>query len=286
MIRRFPLATFFALACSISWLLWAPLWLPAFGVRGLPVIPFHHALGALGPIAAAFLVSARETGRAGTMDLLRRMGLWRGRLEWLAVVLLVPYALLAAAGTAAFRGASVSLANFGESREFPQFSALGFLAYNVVSFGYGEETGWRGFALPRLQARHSALVASLLLTFGWALWHTPLFFYRPGYTSMTAASVVGWLFSLATGAVLLTWLFNASQGSILVVALFHATIDVAFTSTVSVPAVVSVVGALITTWGIIVLIAAGPRDLSRAGKVVADPGHAILQVSSRPDEVP
>ena len=281
MIRRYPLATFFALACGISWLLWAPLWLPAFGVHGLPVIPFHHALGALGPIAAAFLVSGRETGRAGAVDLLRCMGIWRGRLWWVAVALLAPYALLAlaVAGASVFGKESVSLADFGRSREFPQFSALGFLAYNVVSFGFGEETGWRGFALPRLQARHSALVASLLLTLGWALWHTPLFFYRPGYAGMRAADVAGWLFSLATGAVLLTWLYNASRGSILVVAFFHATIDVAFTSGVSSPFVVSVIGALVTLWGIIVLITAGPRHLSRRGKVVANPCHASSRIS-------
>jgi hypothetical protein len=70
MSHRYPLAIFFALAYVISWLLWAPLWLPAFGVDGLPTLPFHHALGALGPIAAAFLVSAAETGVAGPADLL------------------------------------------------------------------------------------------------------------------------------------------------------------------------------------------------------------------------
>ena len=47
MVARNPLVSFFALAYGISWLLWAPLWLPAFGVTGLPVLPFHHALGAL-----------------------------------------------------------------------------------------------------------------------------------------------------------------------------------------------------------------------------------------------
>ena len=270
MSRRHPLATFFGLAYGISWLLWAPLWLPAFGVDGLPVLPFHHALGALGPIAAAFLVSATETGLAGTRDLLRRMGLWRGRLVWVAVALLAPFALLALAvvGAWVFGGESVSLAGFGSSREFPQFSALGFLAYNIVSFGYGEEVGWRGFALPRLQTRHSALVASLLLTLGWALWHTPLFFYRPGYTSMAPADIAGWFFSLLTGAVLLTWLYNESRGSLLVVALFHAAVDVVFTSDISSQFVVTAAGVLITFWGIIVLVAAGPGYLSRRGKMV------------------
>ena len=77
----------------------------------------------------------------------------------------------------------VSLTGLGNTREFPQFSALGFLIYNIVSFGYGEKVGWRGIALPRLQTRHTALVSPLLLTVGWARWYTPLFFYRPGQTT-------------------------------------------------------------------------------------------------------
>ena len=76
---RQPLLWYFALAYGISWLMWAPLWLPALGVHILPVLPFHHALGAVGPIAAAFIVSAVKSGRAGPLSLLRRMGLWRGQ---------------------------------------------------------------------------------------------------------------------------------------------------------------------------------------------------------------
>ena len=270
MADRHPLVAFFALAYGISWLLWAPLWLPALGVYDLPVLPFHHALGALGPIAAAFAVSTMQAGLAGPADLLRRMGLWRGRLGWVLVALVGPYALLAlgVGAAAVFGEGSVSLAGIGASSEFPQFHALGFLVYNLVSFGYGEEVGWRGFALPRLQARHNAFVATLLLTLGWALWHVPLFLYRPGLMSMGAAGVAGWIFSLLTGAVLLTWLYNESRGSLLVVALFHAGIDVAFTSDISSQFVVNAAGALITIWGIVVVVAAGPACLARRGKMV------------------
>lgn len=267
---RYPLIAYFALAYGISWVLWAPLWLPAFGVDGLPTIPFHHALGALGPIGAAFLVSTAETGASGPMDLLRRMGLWRQRIGWVAVALLGPLVLvlLAVAAASVFAGESGSLADLGRSREFPRWSLIGLLAYNILTFGYGEEVGWRGFALPRLQARHSALGATLMLTVGWAIWHIPLFLYRPGYTSMGAAGIAGWFFSLLTGSVLLTWLYNESRGSLLVVALFHAAIDVVFTADIASSFVVNAAGTLITLWGLTVVVFAGPRFLARRGMVV------------------
>lgn len=270
MIRRYPLAAFFAFAYGISWLAWAPLWLPALGVNSLPKVPYHHALGAFGPIAAAFLVSGVETGRAGTGDLLRRMVFWQGRVGWLAVACVAPFALLALAmaGASIIGAEDLSLARLGRSREFPEFSAAGFIAYNIASFGFGEEVGWRGFVLPRLQARHSALVSSLLLTLGWALWHVPLFLYRPGYTGMNVGGIAGWLFSLVTGSVLLAWLYNGSRGSLLVVAIFHAAIDVVFTSESSSPVVVNAAGALITIWGVIVVVVAGPGYLSKRGKIV------------------
>lgn len=251
---------FFALAYGISWLMWAPLWLPPLGVRGLPVLPFHHALGALGPITAALLVSSAESGLRGPVDLVRRMVDPRGRLGWATIALLAPVALLALA-VAGLRlvGSSVSLAGLGSSREFPQFSAIGFLAYNIVSFGFGEEAGWRGFALPRLQASHSALCATMLLTVGWALWHVPLFLYRPGYTSMSAVGIAGWFVSLLTGSILLTALYNNSRGSILVVALFHASVNVVFTSDFDSPVLVNVLGALITVCAVGVVAVTGRR---------------------------
>lgn len=263
--RRLPLAVFFALAYGISWLIWAPLWLPAFGVSALPVLPLHHALGAVGPIAAAFALVAWERGLGGVRELLARMVAWRDRLPWLCLVVVGPLVVLGIAIAAAFvlTEARPTLSGIGRSREFPSFSVLSFVVYNVFSFGFGEEVGWRGYALPRLQARHSALGARLRLTLGWAVWHLPLFFYRPGYVGMGVGGIAGWLVSLLTGAVLLTWLYNASRGSLLVVALFHAMIDVIFTSDVSSPFVVNATGALVTCWGLLVLVISGPRDLGR-----------------------
>lgn len=286
-MRRHPLLAFFTCSYAFSWIIWAPLWLPAFGIEGLPVLPYHHSWGALGPIAAAFLVAGVGSG-AGAKDLLVRMGAWRGRLLWMAVALVGPLALVlvAALGARLVTGEHIALEQLGRSREFPQLGAMGFFLYNVISFGYGEEVGWRGFALPRLQAKHSALTATLLLTLGWAVWHAPLFLYRPGYVSMGLGGSLGWLLSLLTGAVLLTWLYNESRGSLLVVAVFHASIDVAFTSDVSSDFVVSAAGVLITVWGIAVVVVAGPRFLARRGKVVWSDEAAATRLVARGEAGP
>jgi membrane protease YdiL (CAAX protease family) len=50
-----------------------------------------------------------------------------------------------------------------------------------------EEIGWRGFALPRLQAKFGPLAGTLILAFVWAAWHDPQHMIRTG-PRRTAAS--------------------------------------------------------------------------------------------------
>ena len=255
---------FFLIACGISWLVWSPLWLPTFGVSSLSVLPINHALGGFGPLIAALICSGISKGRAGVRSLFRSMVDVRSPLLVL-IALLAPFLLLAAAMI--YDAHELMLTGILHNREFPDMGFFTFLLYSALFFGFGEEVGWRGFALPRLQQRMNALWASVLLTVFWALWHWPLFLYRPGYVGMDAEGIAGWFFSLLTGSVLLTCLFNSSRGSILVVAIFHATVDVAFTCEAATPAVVGVLGALITVWGIVTVVVMKPGDLARVGRM-------------------
>lgn len=186
-------------------------------------------------------------------------------LMYFAVALLSPFVLafIAAIVNYVVYRTPIHISALLSCKEFLQFNLLTYFLYNLLFFGFGEEVGWRGFALPRFQAKFNALLSSLALTLFWAIWHWPLFFYRPGYTSMEVAAIVGWVFSLMTGSILLTWLFNASRASVLICAVFHSTIDIAFTADFADKNVVNVMGFLITLWGILTVIVFKPRNLSK-----------------------
>lgn len=249
-----PLITFFTLAYLISWLIWLPLYSTRIGLPALPVLPYHHALGGLGPMIAAILTT-RFYGKAGELGQLFRRCLKLRPVLYTLIALLAPFILVLIAFGIGFLkdGVTPLWGEMLQSGEHPEFGFAGFLLFNLLFFGFGEETGWRGFAFPRLADRFGPLTATFLLTPLWAAWHIPLFLYRPTYMSMDTAGIIGWIFSLLTGSVLLSWLYQRSHGSIWVCALFHATMDVAFMAKFSNAQMIGYTGFLVTIWGIVML---------------------------------
>lgn len=187
-------------------------------------------------------------------------------LIYLTIALFSPFVLAFMASTIShfINGSPISIPGLFITKEFPQWNFLQFFFYNLLFFGFGEEVGWRGFALPWLLNRTNAVAASVLLTLFWAIWHLPLFFYRPGYTTMGWGGISGWVFTLLTGSILLTWLYNSSQASILICAIFHSTIDVVFTADIPNKNVVNYMGFLITIWGIMTILIFKPKHLARS----------------------
>jgi uncharacterized protein len=263
-----PLAAFYVIACILSWTAWLPLLLWERQLLAHQPSHYWHLAGGVGPAVAALIVSGLYGGSDEQRRLLRRATAWRVPVIWHAVAWLSPFALfgVAAAGLT-MAGVTWDLTTFGRSLEYPHLPLAGYWLASILFYGFGEELGWRGFALPRLQPGRSALAATVLLSLGWALWHLPLFGFAPGLSRMGGLEIVGWYFSILTGAILFTWLFNSTGGSVLIAAVFHGTMDIAFVSPAP-PLLSSVVGALITVWGLAVLVVAGPRHLSRSGKQV------------------
>jgi membrane protease YdiL (CAAX protease family) len=255
--------TFFGLSYFISWFVWLPFYGHLIGLSNLPLLPYQHALGGLGPLLAAILTTWIFLKNQGVKALLKQIFQIKP-IIYLLVALFSPFLLsvLAALINYIIYKTPINLSALLIAKEFPHFHLVTFFIYNLIFFGFGEEVGWRGFALPRLQTKTNALTASIILTFFWALWHWPLFFYRPNYMAMGLSGILGWLFSLLTGSVLLTWLYNSSKASILVCAIFHATIDIAFTADFSDQGMVGIMGFLITLWGILTIIIFKAQNLS------------------------
>jgi membrane protease YdiL (CAAX protease family) len=213
---------FTALAYGFSW-----AWLIPLAVTGLVVTAGlgwpTHLPALMGPLLAAFVMTARQQGRRGVRDLVRRLFLVKVPARWwwfaLSPLLLLIVVLLTEAALGQDRPEAHQFATF--SGVTSTWGVLG-VAGILLLAGFGEETGWRGYALPRLQQRHSPLVATVIVAALWVGWHAPMFLVVDTYRSFGPAILVGWIIALFCGAVVLTWLYNRSGGSIMLVAIWHA----------------------------------------------------------------
>jgi len=156
---------------------------------------------------------------------------------------------------------------FGAVNYLPNLG-LGAWVFWILNSGIGEETGWRGFALPRLQRNRSALSATLILAVVWVIWHVPFFFYLPNYMLLGAAMFPFFAIGIVAGAIILTWLYNSTGGSILMVTLWHGALNFVTASEAGTGTVAAVVSILIIIWGVAVAIIFKPTKLSTKEKHV------------------
>jgi membrane protease YdiL (CAAX protease family) len=269
---------FFVLAFAFSWVVWAPAMFLARGPSELRTLAaLFHLAGGLGPMVSAVVITALAGGSAGVRELLGRVLRWQVGLGWWVVAVAGPgiLFLLAAVISRLLFGGWPELGEFGRSEEFAFLGLIPYWVANIIFYGFGEEVGWRGFALPRLQTGRSALLAVLILSLFWAAWHIPLFSFVMGYKSMGLLAIPGWFISIVTGSVLLAWIYNSTAGSVLIVSIFHGTLDIAINSPAG-PELANIMGALVTIWGLAVLAWGGPKHLSRRRRKQEAPDLAAL----------
>ena len=207
-IREHRLGVFFALTFVASWWPWP------FYLLGLAPTAFF----ACGPLVAAVVVIGVTEGVAGYRTWGARMLRWRVGWVWWVVAIGTPLVVLAVATAA-------NVVVWGAPAPVPAQLPWGSLALfaalrlvNPLDGPFGEEPGWRGYALPELQVRRSPLAAGLLLAPIVALWHVPLVasgqLAAVGIPITFAITLVYvWLFNRTGGSVLLTIAFHIAQGT-------------------------------------------------------------------------
>jgi membrane protease YdiL (CAAX protease family) len=223
-LNKYELVLYFGLAYLLSWSIFVPIALSAHGLIAAQIPLAYHYLGSFGPMLAAMIVISLTRGRPGLRSLLERLVRWRVEARYYAFAVLAPVGLfiLAVLLNRLFTGAWPDLSLLGEADYLPYLGPLGVLGLWLLTYGLGEETGWRGYALPRLQRARPATSATLILAILWAGWHIPALFYRDTYTELGLLAFPMLLFSLVFAAMVFTWLYNSTRGSLLLVILFHA----------------------------------------------------------------
>jgi len=266
LVKRHPVAIYFALAYAITWSGWFPI---AYAYdRGLieisPQIIVLYVLASFGPLVAAGLVTFLSGGSVWRW--FRQALLWRVAPRWWLAALGVPLALYAV-----MAGVHLLLGGTFNTSEVASLATVPGTYLSIFLWGGGnEELGWRGLALPYLQERYSAVTSSLLIGVVWTVWHAP--------SGIVELGLRGWALDLPIYAVIVigisivaTWLYNSSGGSVLLTMVFHAGVNGA-------QALYPVEGMFTTTgefarfaaWAIVVaviLIIYGPARLSRGTQV-------------------
>ena len=175
-------------------------------------------------VPVAFVIASAYSRNPSVRNYLSSLVRLRGVWGWsLLALLLIPTLTVVAIPIGRFFGVQ-SLSYF----KFPEVN-LTLIGLVVVKFFYqlfffnatAEETGWRGFVMPRLQARTSPLWTALIIGLIWAPWHF-LYWKADGRPVMTVEFWIEMLIGHMLLSVVIVWNCNRAKGSILVAGIAHA----------------------------------------------------------------
>lgn len=164
-------------------------------------------LGTLSPTIAAVVVSASSEGKKGVVELLK------GWIRWKVNIIYYVIALVPAAISIIW----FMLEKYRGHINYSYIDILPIMIFAILIGPLGEETGWRGFALPRLQKKYSCVMSTLILSTIWSVFHLPLWFIRDSMQTMPF-----WIFyiMIVSSSFIFTYLYNKTK-SLLLTFLFH-----------------------------------------------------------------
>jgi uncharacterized protein len=265
------LILYFLISYGFSWIVWAPFILDSRQIIEIPftfLLPIFGPIGTFGPFVAAFLLTYRNDGKSGVVALAIRGFDWKfNKIWWIPILLFWPgLQAIALLLSVVFGGERLPLAIvFSQPWLLIPIFLRGFFIGSVI----GEEFGWRGYALDRLQTKWNALVSSLILGLFHAFWHLPLWFVLgPKARTMPFAFFA---FNVIAGTIIHTWLYNNTHRSILPAIIFHTfsnMIIFPLSQTLGFP----IYGLMFYSSVLLVVIIFKPQHFVRRKKSISQPG--------------
>ncbi|QSF44151.1 CPBP family intramembrane glutamic endopeptidase [Paenibacillus tianjinensis] len=254
------LLPFIIVAFGFTWLCWLPLLLNKQFEAGMPVLPGQFYLGSFGPLLGT-LVSLRLPGEGGITTWSKTAFSLAFSKKWLAIAAGLPlaYGAVAVLAHTLITGSMPDMHKFGLTSDLPpRFNIWMTSGVWMLTFGIGEESGWRGYLLPALHKRYSLFTSALLVALIWMAWHLPAFWFNESYLGM-GFGIIGWAISLTYGSVVLAWICEGSRWSILPVIVWHGIFDLLTASDQAAEVMAMVCSMLVILHGILLMRILGRR---------------------------
>jgi uncharacterized protein len=214
--RSYPVCVYFALTFLVSW---TGAFLVAFPhlfqhspiSKSAGLVMFPVML--LGPSLVGLMLIWMTDGRAGLMDLLRRIGRVRVSAKWYAILLLPPVLITAVLFT---------LKIVVSSAFTPNTFFIGF-SFGIAA-GFLEEIGWTGYALPRMLVGRSSWKVGLLLGVLWGCWHLPVINFLGAafpHQNCLVPFMAAFIAAMTAIRIIIVWVYSNTQ-SLIFAQLIHA----------------------------------------------------------------
>jgi membrane protease YdiL (CAAX protease family) len=232
LLKRYPVLSYYLLVFTISWggiliLIGGPSNIPGAKEQCdklfIPALLIMFA----GPFISGILMNYIIGGSAGLRELLLRFLRWRTKAHWYAVAILTGPLLVAVIlfGLSLFN--QDFLPGIVTTKDKIGLVMFG-IAWGLIGGGLLEETGWTGFAVPRLRQRYNILTTGLIVGILWGIWHFMIAFWASNYlgganswTLFVAGFLAFYLLALPVYRILLVLVYDRA-GSLPVIMLMHA----------------------------------------------------------------
>jgi membrane protease YdiL (CAAX protease family) len=206
---------FVLLTYILTWSVEIPIALIKHGFAGINFSKGLQTICTLSPGIVAIILTAIYYGKSNLKSLLKAILKWRVKFKFYLIIIIVGIALC---------GLSLLIFNLITSKTIKPDQPYNFIFYFIIILPLSalwEEIGWRGFLLPLLQEKYTAMKSSLIIGFVWGLWHLPIYLAINPYGDKTINFFIMMFISCFALSIILTYLYNSTKGSLLICILFH-----------------------------------------------------------------
>jgi membrane protease YdiL (CAAX protease family) len=272
-IVRHQLALFAVMTICIGWFWWAQM---VLGLWPMEYIIVPSSLGGISPILTLVILQKLSARKVDLDGIVKTAQVGRAHALWLVIAAFSLPVMITIGNALSFLLGFESALNLLN----PEPAALGWALLGIVPITFFpglltsplfEEPGWRGFALPKLQAKYGREIGSLLVGSYWWLWHQ-----MSNIAFGLFPSVIGYVYMLGQ-SFSIDSMFNLSKRNLLVAMFAHQSLFITFTYLYTTQNDLSAIVITAAVWAFVLILRVMesrrgyPERLSRSAEMESFP---------------